>query len=92
MIPSERPRPATCALPAPTADAEAPYGSWPEASDFLRLVADITANIARRNAARQAIALGGACQPGGAASRSDEEPDGAAMVTACIRPAREAAR
>ena len=79
-------------LPAPTADAEAPYGAWPEASDFLRLVAEITTNIAKRNAARRASALGVPCHGGGAVSRSDEEPDGAAMVTACIRPALETPR
>lgn len=92
MIPTERLRPSGGVLPAPAADAEAPHGSWSQATDFLRLVAEITTNIARRNAARQASAIGVPCHDGGAASRSDEEPDGAAMVTACIRPAREIAR
>jgi hypothetical protein len=71
-------------------DTEAPYRSLAEATDFLRLVAEITANIATRNASDKESALGAPCHLGGGASASDDRPGGDGMSAACIRPAEGA--
>lgn len=63
-----------------TVPAEEPCRSWAEATDLLRLVAEISLNIARRKAVREGSALEKPSQVGGAASRSDNEADGDAMT------------
>jgi hypothetical protein len=78
--------PAPLRLARAASATEEPYRSWAQATDLLRLVAEITVNIAKRNAGREMSALAVPCREGGPVNGPDDDADGEEMITACIRP------